>query len=460
MKRTKIIATLGPASQSEIVLRKMVFSGMDIARLNFSHGSYKSHAELIKRIRKIAPNVAIMQDLQGPRFRVGKLPESGLEVHSGSEITLGKKGQIPLEINIAPFFKKDSHILIHDGLVEIRVLKIKNNLIYGRVLRGNIIFTGKGVNIPGAKIKGSVITKKDKKDLKFGLRQGVDFVALSFVKEAKNIKDLRRLIGRSRNSGTKIIAKIERHEALTNFSEILDSADGIMIARGDLGIELSPEKVPLWQKSMIEKCLKAAKPVIVATQMLDSMIRNPRPTRAEVSDVANAVIDHADSLMLSGETAFGKYPVESLKIMTKIIQATEKSHFDDMPANYFIFKNYSVRDSLAQNVFELVQENKAKAVIINSLSGDTVRLICRHRPETKIIALTNNKEIIRQLNLSWGVIPLYLKFYENLDNLIKNSIKEVLKHKLVKKGDRVILVSGQPTGRQSRMNLIKVQVVG
>lgn len=456
MKRSKIICTLGPASQDKEILDQMIKAGMDVVRLNFSHGTPNWHKEIIHKLRRLSPRVSIMQDLQGPRLRVGKLPREGLEVHRGQEVTLGQRGNIPLAFNLVPYVHKGTRILIHDGLVEIKVIKIKKNLITSRVIRGNVIFSGKGINIPGIKLRSTVITKKDQADLKFGLKHGVDFVALSFVKDSRDIRQLKRLIGRR---PVKIIAKIERKEALENFNEILEAADGIMVARGDLGVEISPAQVPLAQKEIIEKCLRLAKPVIVATQMLDSMIRSPRPTRAEVSDVANAVIDHTDALMLSGETAFGQYPLEAVKMMAHIIRTTEKSHFDDMSAHYFSFKRYTIRDSLSQSVFELVRENKAKAVIVNSLSGETARLIARHRPETKIITLTNDWQVIRQLQLSWGVVPLYLRFYRDLDNLIKNSLREVKRKKLVKTGDKVVIVAGQPTGKRSKMNLIKVQII-
>lgn len=453
--RTKIVCTLGPSSEKESVMRKMIASGMNVARLNFSHGTHENHGKLIRTVRKISEEVAILADLQGPRFRLGKLSDEGVEVHRDQVITLGKRGSIPTEVDLSRFVKKNGKILIHDGLVEVRVLKIQSGIITGRVLRGNILFSHKGINIPGIPVRLPVITPRDREDLAFALRHGVDFVALSFVRDEKDIFHLRKLIGKK---SVKIIAKIERLEAIKNFDGILQAADGIMVARGDLGIEIPPEKVPLLQKDMIEKCLHEAKPVIVATQMLDSMIRNPRPTRAEVSDVSNAVIDHADALMLSGETAFGAYPVESVSMMKRIIHETEKSHFDDMPAHAFVFRD-PLRGSLAQSVFELVGQDNAKAVIVNSLSGETARIIASYRPETKIIALTNTKVVIRQLALSWGVIPLSIQFYKNLDALINNSLREVKKKKLGKKGQIVVIVSGQPTGSRSKMNLLKVQTL-
>ena len=473
-KRTKIVCTIGPASENKTTLEKMFKAGMDVVRLNFSHGNYKQHAILLNNIRaaskKMKKPVAIMQDLQGPRIRIGEVDKNGIDLTRKEKVILipeswiGKKDipegvkQVPLGYaNLYKNIKPKNHILINDGLIDIKVELIIDGIIYGTVLKPGIIFSRKGINIPGVEISARPLTDKDKEDLKFGLKQNVDYVAMSFVKNANNIKTLRTLIPKSKK--TKIIAKIETESAVDNFDKILKEADGIMVARGDLGIEIQPSRVPLLQKEFIQKCMLAGKPVIVATQMLDSMILNPRPTRAEVSDVANAVIDHTDAVMLSGESAFGKYPVESVKMMAKILERTENSVFDDVPAHYLKMKKYTVTDSISQTVNDLVQENKAKAIIVNSISGRTARMIARHRPETRLIVLTDDEVTQRQMALIWSAEAYRLPACKNLDALIEKSIELCKRKKLVKKGDVVILATGQPLSRSQQMNLTKVQII-
>ncbi len=477
MRRTKIVCTIGPASQTKTTIDKMVRAGLDVARLNFSHGTQAEHRQLIKLLRaagsRLHQPLAIMQDLQGPRIRIGLVDKKGIELNRQDIVLLvdeNKVGQnvfaeaLRREYKVLPvqfpllykFTKKNSHILINDGLIDLQVWQIKDRVIYCRVKKSGIVFSHKGINLPGFSIKGPVITDKDKEDLLFGLRQKIDFVALSFVHSAQDIKDLRRLL--PPKSGIKIVAKIETKEAIRNFDQILDQADAIMVARGDLGIELPIDQVPLLQKKMIKKCLQAAKPVIVATQMLDSMIINSRPTRAEVSDVANAVIDHADALMLSGETAYGRYPVASVRMMKQIIRETEESIFDNLPRDYFDFKKFTVPATVASSVERLVKENKAKVVIVNSLSGQAARLISRHRPEAVIAVLTNSPQTYQQLALSWGVRPYLISSCRSLDSLIKDSLRLVQRVKIARSGDRVIIYSGQPLAKEG-LTLVKVQTI-
>lgn len=471
MKRTKIICTIGPASESKAVLTQMIASGMDVARLNFSHGTYDNHKQLIANVRSAAKaanhTIAIMQDLQGPRIRVGEVHRDGIELIRGERVVFipqsfinykllitGKEKIIPLGYEqLYKFTKPGKHILISDGLIDIEVKQVKDKFIYGVVSKAGVIFSHKGINLPGVTIEAEVITPKDKLDLKFGLSQNIDFVALSFVKDASNVLALRKLIGKK---PVKIISKIERKEGLDNFDKILAVSDGIMVARGDLGIEIDPADVPLAQKEIIKKCMLAGKPVIVATQMLESMILNPRPTRAEVSDVANAVIDHTDAVMLSGESAFGKYPVDAVAMMTDIIQETEASTYDDVPLHFLKLQKETVEDAISVVADDLAEQPQVKAIVVHSLSGQAARMIARHHPDKPIIALTNNPSTQRQLAMTWGVDTLVLPTSKNLDTLIRSTTDILKKTKRAKKGDYIVLVTGQPVGQTGGSNLVKL----
>ncbi|MFH1173192.1 MAG: pyruvate kinase [bacterium] len=479
MKRTKIICTLGPASDKVSVLEKMIKAGMNVARLNFSHSTYSQHAVLIKNLRLAAKkqqqNIAIMQDLQGPRIRVGAVPESGIELKKGQAVVLAPEDQIdyktfltkrderiiPLQYDLSKLVKKNDHILINDGLIDIKVQSVKKEMIAGLVMTGEWIFSYKGINLPGIKIATPVITDKDIKDLKFGLKQKVDFLALSFIRDKSDIIALRKLIkkyGTKEDERIKIIAKIERPEAVKNFEAILTEADGVMVARGDLGIELPPQEVPILQKKMIEQCLKSAKPVIVATQMLESMTKNSRPTRAEVSDVANAVTDHTDAVMLSGETATGKHPVETVAMMAKIILETERSPYDDL---FYRAPNgkASSLEVTAHMVYAAALDTKSKAIAVITRSGVSPRLISRFRPQVPIIALTDDYLLQRQLSLSWGVYTYQLKIVNNLEKMIPLVHLKLKKEKLVKSGDEIVLVASHPLIQKGRMNFVKTEKI-
>jgi pyruvate kinase len=475
MKRTKIVATIGPSCDSEARLVQMIKSGMNLARFNFSHGTYASNKKAVENVRRAAKKaglpVGIIQDLQGPRIRVGEIDKKGLELKKNESVILiedehrskvkNKNKVIPIQfVKLGKVLKKGSRVLLLDGLIELRVDKVNTVSAEAKVLKGGIIYTYKGVNLPGVNLGLSVITEKDKKDLKFGLGLGVDFVALSFVGNAGDMKALRKLIKKySPKSEVMTMAKIERAEAVKNIKSIIKESDSIMVARGDLGIEMPDVKVPIIQKEIIKLCLEAGKPVIVATQMLDSMIRNPKPTRAEVSDVANAVIDHTDAVMLSGETAYGKYPAESVKLMSQIILETENSIYDDMMPDYFTETKLSVTKAISESVFELVKQIKAKAIVAATNSGYTARMIARYRPETRNIVFVNQAQTLRQLTLSWGIYPELMPVCKSMDELIAKSVKLVKQHKLVKKGDKIVIVSGQPVGKSKNMNLIKVQTI-
>ncbi|MFW0862054.1 MAG: pyruvate kinase [Candidatus Komeilibacteria bacterium] len=468
MANTKIVATLGPASENLTTIKKLAKAGIDVVRLNFSHGTYANHAMLISNVRKASKSekktIAILQDLQGPRIRIGDIPAKGIELRSGKKVTLRfnqKKYKedniIPIDLKVPPHFKKNDRILMHDGLVEMKVVSQDKELVHCKVVRSGMILSHKGVNIPNIKITTPVITAKDKKDIQFGLKHNVDWIALSFVGSAQDIIDLRKLIKRyDKSANVKIMAKIERPQAVKNIDSIIEEVDGIMIARGDLGVEMSPHKVPIIQKKIIKKCMAASKPVLVATQMLDSMINTPMPTRAEVSDVANAVIDHTDAVMLSGETAFGKYPVQTVRMMSSIVRETEKSPFDDMPRGHIVVKKDTHYQAVAESVFELVEATSAKAIVVLSRSGFSAQLIARHRPDTKIIALVAEDSVKRQLNIVWGVHAYRVSVKKSLDGLIKQTVQLIKKYKLVNKGSNIVIVTGQPVGRSKHANLMEV----
>jgi pyruvate kinase len=476
MNRTKIVATIGPSSANYRTLLKMARAGMDVCRLNFSHGTHREHLELIKSIKKVRQEldlpVTILQDLQGPKLRVADVGDNGIRIEKGEEIVLvdknivnynllvtSKEKLIPVDFDISKIVRSNNRILVHDGLIELKVSKVEKNLVWCKVNTAGIIFSHKGVNIPGNKITDNVLTDKDKEDLKFGLRQKVDWIALSFVRDPKDIKNLKKLIKKyDPKSKVKVMAKIERPEALQKINKIIEEVDGIMIARGDLGVEIDIERVPIIQKDIITKCMKFGKPVVVATQMLESMVENLRPTRAEVSDVANAVIDHTDAIMLSGETAYGKYPVETFEMMNKIVARTEASPYDDVIDEKLLAKLGEVL-AVPESVKTLVLNTKAKAIVVATNSGYSARMISRLRPETKIVALVNDEVIKRQLNISWGVFSLNMPKCKTVSQIINKSVKLVKENKLVKKGDSVVIVTGQPVGKKENMNLVKLEEV-
>ncbi len=471
MKRTKIICTIGPSTETTQKLRHLVKAGMNCARLNFSHGTYEHHSMLIRNIRKAGDKakepIAIIQDLQGPRIRLGDLPEDGIAVKRDETVILALEGKkvkskagttvLPTQVALGKMVKPGEVILIKDGLVRMRTKSIKGNSVIATVEEGDVLTSNRGINLPESDLKDVVITKKDKQDLKFGLNQKVDWVALSFVRNEKDVNDLRKLFPNNKEYQPKIIAKVERKEAVNSFDKILEASDAIMIARGDLGIELPAEEIPLLQKKFIEKCLKASKPVIVATQMLESMTINPRPTRAEVSDVANAVIDHTDAVMLSGETSTGKYPIATCQMMRDIIEETEESPYDDVKSKKE--KYAEVPKIIAHTAEEVVEADNIKVIVAMSSSGRSARLISSERPEVPIIALTQNEISRRQMSLIWGVAPYYMKRHAKLDDLIKSTVKLVKKEFKIKKGEKILIASGHPTGPHGSLNLLKIHTV-
>lgn len=451
-KKTKIVCTLGPACEKAAVLTKMVQAGMNVARLNFSHGNYSQFEELIKTVRTVAQKlqnpVAIMQDLQGPKIRVGEMPENGVILKNGSTIVLtikdvkGTDKVVPIQYKeLYQDVKKGDRILLNDGMMEVHVLKIQKKEIFCKVIIGGKLLSHKGINVPTASISAHPITEKDTKDLVFGLKQNVDFVAMSFVKNAQNIRDLRSMIRRHAGEA-KIIAKIERHEAVENLEEIILEADGVMVARGDLGVEIPPEQVPIIQKRIIHMANKHGKPVITATEMLQSMIENPRATRAEVSDVANAILDHTDAIMLSNESAVGKYPVQAVLTMSKVAAATE-NEIKKHPA--FLLHKFNNSDqplsyATCEAAARLAEEMKAKLIVAVTLSGFTAEHIAKHRVYIPLVTLTENPKVEKQMQLVWGVMRTFVENIYFTDHL-KQVKKILLKNRMAKHGDKVVVVS-------------------
>ncbi len=477
-KRTKIVCTIGPTSNTDKKIRALLKSGMNVARLNFSHGTHKEHAAVIKRLRAAAADMdvplAILQDLQGPKIRVGELPKEGVKLEHGSKIifTTGKSSiasmRLPVTYNkLHTDVKAGERILLDDGLLSVRIMSVKGKDIVCKVVDGGLLMSHKGLNLPNTKLSVSAITEKDINDAKFGVAQHVDWVALSFVRTAKEIYLLRKIIEMARAELSvshhqefpiRLIAKIEKPEGVKNIGEIIEAADGIMVARGDLGIEMPAEDVPLIQKRLISLSRAAARPVVVATQMLDSMIRNPRPTRAEVSDVANAVIDHTDAVMLSGETANGKYPVESVHMMSKVIEETERSKYDDLAMSLDVSAE-SINESISEVANILARGVKAKLILVASMSGDMARLVSRYRPELLIVAITSNERVERQLSLSWGVLSFCLPRCSTVKEFVDRSIKFLKKKRLIKKGEKIVVIAGESIGLNDSANLVEIRTI-
>lgn len=452
-KKTKIVCTLGPSTESVEVIKKLIKAGMNVARLNFSHGTYKNFELLINNIREASKEtntpIAIMQDLQGPKIRVGELPKDGITIKANQTVTLttNQKYQekpviIPIQYKHLPKdVTKNDRILLCDGLYELKVLSKNTTEIKCKVITGGTIQSHKGINVPTASISANPITDKDKKDLIFGIKHDVDFIALSFVKNNKNIEELRSLI-RAQKGKTKIIAKVERHEAVKNLAEIIHEADGVMVARGDMGVEISPEKVPLIQKRMIHLANLHGKPVITATEMLQSMIENARPTRAEVSDVANAIFDHTDAVMLSNETATGKYPVKAVQTMTnvaKLVEADMKKHEEFLPS-HTAGDHLPVSYAVCTSAISLAKNIDAKLIVTFTYSGFTAQHIAKHRIHTPIVVITEDPKVQRQQQLTWGVKKVIIDKISNQNN--KAQIRKLLLlNKLAKKGDKIVIVS-------------------
>jgi len=455
-KRTAIVCTIGPASSSMPVLKKMIQGGMNVARINFSHGGHEGNLDLVEHVRTAAEElgveVAILQDLQGPKIRVGTLPDEGLELVEGKLVRLqagvqiADKGTIPVPYEkFAYDLGKSDRILLADGTRELEVVDVQGPLITAKVLLGGLLISHKGINVPTVTLSVESMTEKDDEDLAFGLKQNIDFVALSFVRSVEDVRLLKEKITKWLPSNTEppqVIVKIEKHEALEHLDEIVNEADGVMVARGDLGIETPVARVPIHQKEIIAKCVVAGKPVITATEMMASMEYNPRPTRAEVSDVANAVIDHTDAVMLSGESAMGKYPVQVVSMMAEIIEQTEESPLDTL-LPFEDSSGESVPSAVAAAAVLLARHIDAVAILVTTQSGYSARQVSRFRPELPIFAATPSPRTMRQLLLSWGVTPFMAEAgYGHPEKMMQEALGILREKYSISKGSKVVVMSG------------------
>ncbi len=474
MKKTKVICTLGPASSKKSVLRSMIRSGMDIARFNFSHGSHEEHgvrADMIKNLREeLNIPVAMLLDTKGPEIRTKRLKDGKkVMLQTGSKFILTTGDYVGDENKVAITYdmlykdvKKGGKILIDDGLIELEIEDIKNGDIHCKVLNGGELGERKGVNVPYVKLKLPGITEQDKEDIIFGIHQEFDFIAASFVRNAKVIREIRQILAENNASDIGIIAKIENAEGVENIDEIIQAADGIMVARGDLGVEIPASEVPHIQKEIIRKCNENYVPVITATQMLDSMIRNPRPTRAEVTDVANAIYDGTDAIMLSGETAAGKYPVEALKMMVQIAQTTEPHlNYKIHVKGRNMYRQGRVSSAVGMAAVRTARELQAKAIVTPTMAGKTALLISNFRPEVPIYAITPNERVQHRLQLLWGVYPLKGYEKDSTEHIISQAMSVVRRKRLIKKGDLVVFTAGDPatnirTGEGAVTNMLHI----
>lgn len=471
-KKTKIVCTVGPATGNEKMLNELVKAGMNVMRLNFSHGDFAEHQARVDNIKSIMVKtgkaVAVLQDLSGPKIRIGDFVKGSITLRSGQEFDLninkiaGDERQV--YINYPKIVKEVSigqFILLQDGKKKLQVLNVTKNLVKCRVIIGGEIGGRRGVNLPGADLSIHSLTDKDKHDISFGLKNKVDYFALSFVRRPEDIIELRNILKRAKSSAG-IIAKIETPQAVKNIDEIIKLSDGIMIARGDLAIEVPASEVPIIQKNIIKKCNMVGKPVITATQMLESMINSPLPTRAEVSDVANAILDGTDAVMLSEETTLGKYPVEAVEMMSKIAEDIEK---DELHKELVCNKRKStdhtenVADAICNEVVDIADRIKAKYIIALTESGYTARMISRYKPSQKILALTPNKSTHNKLILSFGCLPFVIPRFKTIIEVEKLIRKIILQNKLAKKGDKVVVLAGVPFGQSIDTNMLFVQAI-
>ncbi|MDZ7291291.1 MAG: pyruvate kinase [candidate division KSB1 bacterium] len=470
LRRTKIVCTIGPATDAPEVLSALIDAGMNVARLNFSHGTREEHRQRLQWIREIAGKknlpVAILQDLSGPKLRTGPMAKP-VVLHSGDIFVLTSR-QVPGDeqavsvtwIDLPTHVQIGENILLADGTIQLQVIDKNATDLQCRVLDGGMLSSNKGINLPQTSLAIPALTEKDKNDLEFGLESGVDCVALSFVRKPEDIRLVKEVMA-AKGRTVPVIAKIEKHEALERIDGIIDIADGIMIARGDLAVETPLERVPLVQKMLIKKCNRVGKPVITATQMLKSMVDDPRPTRAETTDIANAVLDGTDAVMLSEETAMGKFPVEAVTVMDKVLRTTEAelSPRDRLPAERH-HDEITVEAAVSHAVVTMARELKVAAILTPTRSGSTARLVSRYRPHVPIIAMSYRLETVRWLALVWGVHPLYHpEPHANSDDLIAHCKREALATGLVKRGDTVLITAGLPPGEHSTTNLIKVEVL-
>ncbi len=470
IKRTKIVCTLGPASDKEEILRELVKSGLNVCRFNFSHGSHEEHKErmdLVKKVREeLGQPVAILLDTKGPEIRTGNFDEPEVLLEEGQKFTITMKDVVGNKEMCTVSYKglvndvvPGDTILIDDGLVGLKVEEINGDDIVCIVENSGIVKNHKGVNVPGVKINLPALTEKDIKDIEFGISEGIDYIAASFVRKASDVLAIREVLENNNATHIQIISKIENQEGIDNIDSILQVSDGIMVARGDLGVEIPTPEIPIAQKMMIKKCNQLGKPVITATQMLDSMMRNPRPTRAEVTDVANAIYDGTDAIMLSGETAAGKYPVEAVKTMATIAKRTEETlKYNELLKKRKI-EDVTVTNAISYATCTTSADLNAKAIISFTTSGHTARMVSKFRPQCPIIATTEDEGVMRRLALVWGVYPVKTSHVGNTDDLFTTSIASAKEKKYLENGDLVVITAGVPSGISGTTNLIKVHTI-
>jgi len=468
-RHSKIVCTIGPATRSRRMIDRLLQAGMDVARLNFSHGSHRDHAQSIEMLRaasvKAQKPIAILADLPGPKIRTGKLAgASPVALRTGQKFVITTAQVLGDASRVSTTFRqlpKEVHrgdrVLLSDGLIELRVEQVRGREVICRVLNGGALGEHKGINLPGVKLRVPALTAKDRQDLRFALKHGANYIAVSFVRRSEDVVLAKTLVRRA-GKETPIIAKLEKPEAIANLDGILRVADGVMVARGDLGVEMSPEKVPVVQKTIIARARQFRRPVITATQMLESMTGNPRPTRAEASDVANAIFDGSDAVMLSAETATGKYPVQTVTMMARIIEAAESS-ITEFPRPV-PQEQLKVAEIIAELVCHASRELRMKVIAVFSHSGFTARLISRYRPLVPIIAFSPEAETRRRMALIWGVRPRSIAPVRNIDGLADVAEKRLLEEGLVQKGDVVGIVAGTPMGIRGTTNFVKLHVIG
>lgn len=467
MRRTKIICTIGPASESKEKIQQLLTAGMNVARLNFSHGTHEEHGLRMSVLKdeaaKSGKHLGILLDTKGPEIRTGMVPESGITLINNAEFILDTKSVLGSSERVGITYKElwqdvvpSTHILIDDGQLDLEVVAVQQEEIKTKVRNGGILKSQKGVNVPGVAIRLPGVTEKDIEDIRFGVTQGIDFIAASFTRKASDILAVRKIV-EEMGATVQIIAKIESQEGVNNLDSILEVVDGLMVARGDLGVEVPVEEVPVYQKEMIRKCNSQGKPVIVATQMLDSMIRQPRPTRAEASDVANAILDGADAIMLSGETAAGQFPVEAVLMMDKIAKRTEITLLETMTTRH---PQLNVAESISYASYSIAGDLNATAILTPTQSGLTARMISKYRPKALIVAATPFPEVARKLALQWGIESLVVPESPGTDQLLSGAVTAALDNNYIQTGDVVVITAGVPIGKVGTTNMIKVQVVG
>lgn len=470
-KKTKIVATIGPASRNKETLRELIKAGANVFRLNFSHGTHDDHKQTIDMVRELNEemnaSVALLQDLQGPKIRVGKVENDGVPISPGQQLIITTEEMLGTSEKVSTVYKgivndvkPGDAILMDDGNIELKTIKVEGNEVYTEVIHGELLKSRKGINLPDSNVSAPSMTEKDIKDLEFAFQFDLEWVALSFVRKASDIHDIKARIEKA-GVNTKVIAKVEKPEAITNLDEIIEATDGVMVARGDLGVEVPSERVPILQKRMVKKCNRLGKPVIIATQMMESMIENPRPTRAETNDVANAVFDGADAIMLSAESASGKFPVQAVQQMSKTIVAVESdsrtifSKFQDEDHN----SSTRLNDLLIRSACRLADNVEAKALIGMTKSGYTGYRLAMHRPKAHILIFTNQKYLLRQMNLVWGVKGFFYDGTEGIDDTLEHIEKQLVADGYLAKGDIFINTASMPSHWKGHTNMMRVNEV-